>query len=50
MKKMGPISKIVEMIPGFSSLHLPKEMLDVQEEKLEKWKKSSDSKKKRFRI
>ena len=26
------------MVPGFSSLQLPKEMLDVQEEKLEKWK------------
>ncbi|MAE42586.1 signal recognition particle protein [Candidatus Woesearchaeota archaeon] len=38
MKKMGSLKKIVEMIPGFSSLHLPKEMLDVQEEKLEKWK------------
>jgi len=38
MKKMGSLKKIVEMIPGFSSLQLPKEMLDVQEEKLEKWK------------
>jgi len=38
MKKMGSLQKIVEMVPGFSSLQLPKEMLDVQEEKLEKWK------------
>jgi signal recognition particle subunit SRP54 len=38
MKKMGSLKKIVEMIPGFSSLHLPKDMLDVQEEKLDKWK------------
>ncbi len=38
MKKMGSLQKIVEMIPGFSSLQLPKEMLDVQEGKLEKWK------------
>jgi len=38
MKKMGSLKKIVEMVPGFSSLHLPKEMLDVQEGKLEKWK------------
>ena len=38
MKKMGSLQKIVEMIPGFSSLQLPKEMLDVQEDKLEKWK------------
>ncbi|MEK6949713.1 MAG: signal recognition particle receptor subunit alpha [Nanoarchaeota archaeon] len=38
MKKMGSLKKLVEMIPGFSSLQLPKEMLDVQEGKLEKWK------------
>jgi|TARA_Y100000031_G_C8206499_1_gene378882 signal recognition particle subunit SRP54 len=38
MKKMGSLKKIMEMVPGLSSLHLPKEMLDVQEEKLEKWK------------
>src|SRR3989344_1885948 len=35
MKKMGSLQKIVEMIPGFSSLHLPKEMLEVQEGKLD---------------
>jgi len=38
MKKMGSLQKIVEMIPGFSSLQLPKEMLEVQEGKLEEWK------------
>jgi len=38
MKKMGSLKKIVEMVPGFSSLKMPKEMLDVQEGKLEKWK------------
>jgi len=38
MKKMGPLSKIAEMIPGFGQLHMPKETLDVQEEKLEKWR------------
>ena len=38
MGKMGPLSSIVEMIPGFSSLKLPKEMLQVQEGKLKKWK------------
>ena len=38
MKKMGSLSKLVEMIPGFSQFKLPKEMLDVQEGKLEKWK------------
>jgi len=43
MKKMGSLSKIVEMIPGFSQLKLPKEMLNVQEEKLEKWRYAMDS-------
>lgn len=43
MKKMGPISKVVEMIPGFGQLKLPKEMLEVQEGKLKKWKIAMDS-------
>ncbi len=38
LKKMGSLKKIMGMIPGFSSMNLPKEMLDVQEGKLEKWK------------
>ncbi|MEK6942517.1 MAG: signal recognition particle protein Srp54 [Nanoarchaeota archaeon] len=38
MSKMGPLSSIVEMIPGFSQLKMPKEMLQVQEGKLKKWK------------
>jgi len=43
LKKMGSLKKLIEMIPGFSQLKLPKEMLDVQEEKLEKWKIAMDS-------
>jgi signal recognition particle subunit SRP54 len=38
MKKMGPLSKVMEMIPGMSKLELPKEVLEVQEDKLKKWK------------
>lgn len=38
MKKMGPLNKIVELIPGFSQLKLPKEALETQEGKLEAWK------------
>jgi len=38
MSKMGPLGKVVEMIPGFGQLKLPKEALAVQEEKLKKWK------------
>lgn len=37
MKKMGPLNKIMEMIPGFGQMKLPKEVLEVQEGKLEKW-------------
>jgi signal recognition particle subunit SRP54 len=43
LKKMGSLKKLIEMIPGFSQLQLPKEMLDVQEGKLEQWKIAMDS-------
>jgi signal recognition particle subunit SRP54 len=38
MSKMGPLGKIMEMIPGMGQLKIPKEALQVQEEKLKKWK------------
>lgn len=38
VRKMGPLSKVMEMIPGFSKMKLPKEQLDNQEVALEKWK------------
>ncbi len=38
MNKMGPLTKIMELIPGFSQVKLPKEALQVQEGKLKKWK------------
>lgn len=43
MKKMGPLSKVMEMIPGMGQLKMPKEMLAVQEDKLKKWKIAMDS-------
>jgi len=43
MKKMGPMNKIMEMIPGFSQIKLPKEALQVQEGKLEKWRHCMNS-------
>ncbi|MEW5896883.1 MAG: signal recognition particle protein Srp54 [Nanoarchaeota archaeon] len=43
LKKMGSLRKLMEMIPGMGQLKLPKEMLDVQEDKLEKWKHALDS-------
>ncbi|MEA3229388.1 MAG: signal recognition particle receptor subunit alpha [archaeon] len=42
-KKMGSFSKIMEMIPGMGNVKLPKEMLDVQEEKMVKWRFMLDS-------
>ncbi len=43
LRKMGSLGKIMEMIPGMGSLKMPKEMLDVQEGKLEKWRHAMDS-------
>ena len=43
MSKMGPLSKVVEMIPGFGQIKLPKEMLKVQEGKLKQWKYAMQS-------
>ena len=38
MKKMGPLSKIMELVPGMGNMNIPKEMLQVQDDKLKKWK------------
>jgi signal recognition particle subunit SRP54 len=38
MRKMGPLSKILDMIPGVGNLGIPKDFLDNQEGKLDKWK------------
>lgn len=43
MSKMGPLKKILEMVPGMGSLQLPKETLDVQEGKLKLWKHAMNS-------
>jgi len=43
MKKMGPLGKVLEMIPGMGQVKLPKEALKVQEEKLKTWKFILDS-------
>ena len=43
MKKMGPLNKIMDMVPGMSGMKLPKDMLKTQEGKLEKWKYAMDS-------
>ena len=43
MRKMGPLGKVMEMIPGMGQLSLPKDMLQVQEGKLKKWRYAMDS-------
>ena len=43
MSKMGSLSKLMELIPGMSQLKLPKEVLDVHEDKLKHWKNGMNS-------
>jgi len=43
MSKMGPLSKVMEMVPGMGQIKLPKEMLKVQEGKLKFWRTAMDS-------
>lgn len=43
MSKMGPLSKVMELIPGMGKFNIPKEMISVQEEKLKKWRFILDS-------
>ncbi len=38
MEKMGPLSKVADMIPGISGMKIPKELLDVQADKMKRWK------------
>ncbi|MFC1800797.1 signal recognition particle protein Srp54 [Nanoarchaeota archaeon] len=38
MSKMGPLGKVMEMIPGMGQLKLPKDMVKVQEGKLKTWR------------
>ena len=43
LKKMGPLNKVMEMIPGMAKLKMPKEALQAQEGQLETWKFLMDS-------
>ncbi len=38
MSKMGPLGKVMEMIPGMSKMQIPKEMLASSEEDMKIWK------------
>jgi signal recognition particle subunit SRP54 len=43
MRKMGPLSKVMSMMPGMGSLNIPKEAIEVQDAKLKEWKFIMDS-------
>ncbi|RME78736.1 signal recognition particle protein [Candidatus Woesearchaeota archaeon] len=43
MSKMGPLGKVLEMIPGLGQVKLPKEAIKVQEKKLRIWRVIMDS-------
>ncbi len=43
MKKMGPLNKVIKMIPGLGGMDVPKEMLEMQEGKLTIWRHLMDS-------
>ena len=43
MKKMGPLTKVMDLIPGMGGLNIPKDQLKAQEGKLETWKYIMDS-------
>jgi signal recognition particle subunit SRP54 len=43
MSKMGPLTKVMGMIPGMGGLNIPKEALETQQEKLTTWKVIMDS-------
>ena len=43
MQKMGSLSKVAEMIPGMGKMKIPKDLMDVQEEKMKKWRFIIDS-------
>lgn len=38
MQNVGPLSKIAELIPGLGNIKIPSGMLDMQQEKVKKWK------------
>jgi len=43
MRKMGPLSKVMKLIPGMGGMDIPKEMLEGQEEKMVVWRHVMDS-------
>lgn len=38
MQKMGSLSKVMDMVPGAAGMKIPKDFMNVQEEKMKKWR------------
>ncbi len=43
IKKMGPMSQIMNLIPGMAGMNIPKDALKKQEKNIDKWKYIMDS-------
>lgn len=43
VSKMGPLSKVLELVPGMGQIKMPKEALQVQESKLKLWRYAMNS-------
>ncbi|MEM2453699.1 MAG: signal recognition particle protein Srp19, partial [Ignisphaera sp.] len=43
VRKLGPLSKVLQLIPGFSMLPIDDKQLKISEEKMEKWLAIMDS-------
>ena len=43
MSKMGPLSKVLEMVPGMSQMKLPKDAIQGQEKNIKKWRFAMNS-------
>jgi len=43
MSKIGSLSKIAKMMPGFAKAKIPEEIMGVQEDKIKKWRHIIDS-------
>ncbi len=43
MRKMGSLKKLLTMIPGLSAAQIPKDALEVQESRLQRWRYVMDS-------
>jgi signal recognition particle subunit SRP54 len=38
IQKMGPLSQVMGMIPGMSNMNIPKDAIEMQQEKLKTWR------------